>query len=68
MIELMEEKIFKIKEFEQMDSIELHQLREEISNRINWRLSTENYDTNKIKKLMANESKINKVIYKEVIK
>lgn len=68
MIELMEERIFKLKEFEEMEDFELHNLREEVSNRINWRLSTDYYDIIKIKKLTANESKICKTIVRRLFK
>lgn len=63
MIYLLQEKIFKNEELKNYD---LRELRKEISERLNWLLTTENYDNNKVKNLIANEKKINKLILKEV--
>ena len=59
MIELLQERIFKIKELKTYD---LRQLREEISERLNWFFTTENYDSKKVKNLMSNEKKVNRLI------
>lgn len=63
MIYLLQEKIFKNEELKKYD---LRELRKEISERLNWLLTTENYDNKKVKNLIANEKKINKLILKEV--
>lgn len=63
MIYLLQEKIFKNEELKNYD---LKKLRKEISEQINWLFTTENYDSKKVKNLMANEKKINKLILKEV--
>lgn len=63
MIYLLQEKIFKNEELKNYD---LKELRKEISEQINWLFTTENYDSKKVKNLMANEKKINKLILKEV--
>ena len=63
MIYLLQEKIFKNEELKNYD---LRGLRKEISERLNWLLTTENYDNKKVKNLIANEKKINKLILKEV--
>lgn len=63
MIYLLQEKIFKNEELKKQD---LRELRKEISERLNWLLTTENYDNKKVKNLIANEKKINKLILKEV--
>lgn len=63
MIYLLQEKIFKNEELKNYD---LRELRQEITERLNWMLTTENYDSKKVKKLIANEKKINKLILKEV--
>lgn len=60
---LLQEKIFKNEELKNYD---LKELRKEISEQINWLFTTENYDSKKVKNLMANEKKINKLILKEV--
>lgn len=64
MIYLLQEKIFKNEELKNYD---LRGLRKEISEQLNWLFTTENYDSNKVKNLMANEKKINKLILKEMI-
>lgn len=63
MIYLLQEKIFKNEELKKYD---LRELRKEISKQLNWLFTTENYDSKKVKNLMANEKKINKLILKEV--
>ena len=63
MIYLLQEKIFKNEELKNYD---LRELRKEISERLNWLLTTENYDIKKVKNLITNEKKINKLILKEV--
>lgn len=63
MIYLLQEKIFKNEELKNYD---LRELRREVSEQLNWLFTTENYDNKKVKKLMANERKINKLILKEV--
>lgn len=63
MIYLLQEKIFKNEELKKYD---LRELRKEISEQLNWLFTTENYDNKKVKNLMANEKKINKLILKEV--
>lgn len=63
MIYLLQEKIFKNEELKNYD---LRELRKEISEQINWLFTTENYDSKKVKNLIANEKKINKLILKEV--
>ena len=63
MIYLLQEKIFKNEELKNYD---LKELRREVSEQLNWLFTTENYDNKKVKKLMANERKINKLILKEV--
>lgn len=63
MIYLLQEKIFKNEELKNYD---LKELRKEISEQINWLFTTENYNSKKVKNLMANEKKINKLILKEV--
>lgn len=62
MIYLLQEKIFKNEELKKYD---LRELREEISERLNWLFTTENYDSKKVKNLIANEKKINNLILKE---
>lgn len=66
MIYNLQERLFNINEFRNMQLDDLKQLRIEISDRINWFLTTENYDSKKVYKLTSNEKKINKVI-KEMI-
>ena len=66
MIYNLQERLFNINEFRDMKLDDLKQLRIEISDRINWLLTTENYDNKKVAKLTSNEKKINKVI-KEMI-
>lgn len=63
MIYLLQEKIFKNEELKNYD---LKELRKEISEQLSWLFTTENYDSKKVKNLMANEKKINKLILKEV--
>lgn len=63
MIYLLQERIFKNEELKNYD---LRELRREVSEQLNWLFTTENYDNKKVKKLMANERKINKLILKEV--
>ena len=63
MVYLLQEKIFKNEELKNYD---LRELRKEISEQLNWILTTENYDSKKVKNLIANEKKINKLILKEV--
>lgn len=64
MIYLLQEKIFKDEELKNYD---LRELRKEVSEQLNWLFTTENYDSTKVKNLMANEKKINKLILKEMI-
>ena len=64
MIYLLQEKIFKN---EELKNYNLRELRKEISEQLNWLFTTENYDSKKVKNLMANEKKINKLILKEMI-
>jgi hypothetical protein len=66
MIYNLQERLFNISEFRNMELDDLKQLRIEISDRISWFLTTENYDSKKVAKLTSNEKKINKVI-KEMI-
>lgn len=66
MIYMLQEKIFSINEFRKMSKDELKELRKEISDRIHWFLTTENYDSKKVAKLTSNENKINKIIIKEL--
>lgn len=66
MIYNLQEKIYNIDEFRSMQLDELKELRTEISDRINWFLTTENYDSKKVARLTSNEKKINKII-KEMI-
>lgn len=66
MIYMLQEKIFSINEFGKMSKQELKELRNEISDRIHWLLTTENYDSKKVAKLTSNENKINKIIIKEL--
>lgn len=63
MIYLLQEEILKTEELKKYD---LRELRKEISEQLNWLFTTENYDSKKVKNLMANEKKINKLILKEV--
>lgn len=63
MIYLLQERIFKNEELKNYD---LRELRRGVSEQLNWLFTTENYDNKKVKKLMANERKINKLILKEV--
>lgn len=62
MIRLLQEKTLKIEEFRKMTWEELITLRQEISDRLCWLFTTENYDEKKSSKLQQNEKKINKVI------
>ena len=66
MIYMLQEKVFSINEFRKMSKQELKELRNEISDRIHWLLTTENYDSKKVAKLTSNENKINKIIIKEL--
>lgn len=66
MIYNLQERIYNIDEFRSMKFDDLKSLRTEISDRINWFLTTENYDSKKVAKLSSNEKKINKII-KEMI-
>lgn len=66
MIYNLQERIYNIDEFRSMKFDDLRSLRTEISDRINWFLTTENYDSKKVAKLSSNEKKINKII-KEMI-
>lgn len=63
MIYLLQEKIFKN---EELKNYNLRELRKEVSEQLNWLFTTENYDSKKVKNLMANEKKINKLISKEM--
>ena len=63
MIYLLQERIFKNEELKKYD---LRKLRKEISEQLNWLFTTENYDNKKVKKLIANAKKINKLISKEM--
>lgn len=63
MIYLLQEKIFKNEELKNYD---LRELRKEVSEQLSWLFTTENYDSKKVKNLLANEKKINKLILKEV--
>ena len=63
MIYLLQEKIFKNEELKNYD---LRELRKEVSEQLSWLFTTENYDSTKVKNLMTNEKKINKLILKEV--
>lgn len=67
MIYLLQERIFKIEELKKY-GLNLIQLREEISERLNWLLTTENYDSKKVKNLMANERKVNNLITNGILK
>lgn len=62
MIYLLQERIFKN---EELKSYDLRELRTQISERLNWFLTSENYDSKKVKNLMSNEKKINKLILKD---
>ena len=62
MIYLLQEKIFKN---EELKNYNLRELRKEVSEQLNWLFTTENYDSKKVKNLIANEKKINKLILKE---
>lgn len=66
MIYNLQERIYNVDEFRSMQLDELKSLRAEISDRINWFLTTENYDNKKVARLTSNEKKINKII-KEMI-
>lgn len=66
MIYNLQERIYNIDYFRGMQLDDLKSLRTEISDRINWFLTTENYDSKKVAKLSSNEKKINKII-KEMI-
>lgn len=61
MIYLLQEKILKNEELQEYN---LKELRAEISERLSWLLSSEYYDPKKVKNLIANEKKINKLILK----
>ena len=63
MIYLLQEKIFKN---EKLKNYDLRELRKEVSEQLSWLFTTENYDSTKVKNLLANEKKINKLILKEV--
>lgn len=63
MIYLLQEKIFKN---EELKNYNLRELRKEVSEQLNWLFTTENYDSKKVKNLIANEKKINKLILKEI--
>ena len=63
MIYLLQEKIFKNEELKNYD---LRELRKEVGEQLSWLFTTENYDSTKVKNLLANEKKINKLILKEV--
>ena len=63
MIYLLQEKIFKNEELKNYD---LRELRKEISEQLSWLFTTENYDITKVKNLLANEIKINKLIINEL--
>lgn len=63
MVYLLQERIFKN---EELKNYNLRELRREVSEQLDWLFTTENYDDKKVKKLMANERKINKLILKEV--
>lgn len=59
MLELMEERVVNLKELKEHKLIKLRNL---ISERIFWRISTENYDNSKVNNLMKNEQQINDII------
>lgn len=59
MLELMEERVVNLKELKDHKLIKLRNL---ISERIFWRISTENYDNSKVNNLMKNEQQINDII------
>lgn len=67
MIELLEERIFSIKEFRKMSLTELKELWNELSDRFYWRNTTENYNYKKVYNLVKNESKINKVVKEKIL-
>ena len=66
MIYNLQERIYNIDEFRGMQLDDLKTLRQEISERLSWFFTTENYDSKKVVKLTSNEKKINKII-KEMI-
>lgn len=66
MIYNLQERIYNIDEFRSMQLDDLKTLRKEISERLSWFLTTENYDSKKVARLTSNEKKINKII-KEMI-
>lgn len=66
MIYNLQEKIYNIDEFRSMQLDDLKTLRKEISERLSWFFTTENYDSKKVARLTSNEKKINKII-KEMI-
>lgn len=66
MIYNLQERLFNINEFRNMQLDDLKNLRTEISDRINWLLTTENYDNKKVAKLTSNEKKINKIIKEKI--
>lgn len=59
MIELMEERVVDLKELKEHKLIKLRNL---ISERIFWRISSEYYDNTKVNNLMKNEQQINDII------
>ena len=65
MIELLQERIFKIEEFRKMEKSDLKALRDEVSNTTLWLISSEYYDKEKVANLIANEKKILKVFFED---
>lgn len=59
MLEIMEERVVNLKELKEHKLIKLRNM---ISGRIFWRISTENYDNSKVNNLMKNEQQINDII------
>lgn len=67
-LELMEEKVYGINEFRKLSDYDLRKIREQISDRLNWRYETEWYEQNKCSKLKQNERKICKIFLERIDK
>lgn len=63
-VDLLTEKIYKIEDFKDLERDELIKIRDEVTEKINWLVTSEYYDSKKFKILSANEKKLNKLIFK----
>lgn len=63
---IMEERILSINELRKKKDADLKEIRREISDRLHWLITTENFNQSKVKTLILNEKRINQVIYERI--